>query len=131
MSLLSTFCTNSINILAGVNGVEVRSRLRPSHVLDLTPNILLRQVGQALVIALSIAANDLLYISFDLAALPFVGRLTTEPCIVGLGLARGSVELADRHLFSLYFMLPLIGVCLGLLQHNWFVSAPIAHLRLA
>lgn len=24
MSLLSTFCTNSINILAGVNGVEVR-----------------------------------------------------------------------------------------------------------
>ena len=24
MSMLSTFCTNSINILAGVNGVEVR-----------------------------------------------------------------------------------------------------------
>lgn len=26
MSMLSTFCTNSINILAGVNGVEVRAR---------------------------------------------------------------------------------------------------------
>ncbi|KAL8280509.1 hypothetical protein RQP46_007157 [Phenoliferia psychrophenolica] len=100
MSLLSTFCTNSINILAGVNGVEV---------------------GQALMIALSIAANDLLYLSFDLAALPFVGAFTSgEPYVVGFGLARGSVELEDRHLFSLYFMLPLIGVCLGLLRHNWY-----------
>lgn len=42
--------------------------------------------------------------------------------MIGFGLARGSTQLADRHLFSLYLMLPLIGVCLGLLKHNWCVS---------
>jgi UDP-N-acetylglucosamine--dolichyl-phosphate N-acetylglucosaminephosphotransferase len=88
MAMLSTFCTNSINILAGINGVEV---------------------GQTLVIALSIAVNDLLYLSVDIGD----GRT------VGVGLARGSTALIDRHLFSLYLMLPLIGVCLGLLKHNW------------
>lgn len=42
MSALSIFCTNSINILAGVNGVEV---------------------GQSVVIVLCILANDMLYIT--------------------------------------------------------------------
>ena len=49
MSALSIFCTNSINILAGVNGVEV---------------------GQSVIIVLCILANDLLYIS---GAQPHVG----------------------------------------------------------
>ncbi|SCZ98065.1 BZ3500_MvSof-1268-A1-R1_Chr3-3g06551 [Microbotryum saponariae] len=99
MSMLSTFCTNSINILAGVNGVEV---------------------GQALVIALSIALNDLLHLTFDLS--PILGQTASK---VGMGLARGSAELSDRHMFSLYFMLPLIGVCFGLLKHNWYVADSI------
>lgn len=98
MSLLSTFCTNSINILAGVNGVEV---------------------GQALVIAISIALNDLLYISFDLSVFSSSSS-SSDSWIVTAGLARGSSELADRHLFSLYFMLPLIGVSFGLIKHNWY-----------
>lgn len=72
-------------------------------------------------IAASIALNDLLYIRFNLAALPFSPYASTsgKPFIIGFGLARGSAELADRHLFSLYLMLPMIGVCLGLLRHNW------------
>lgn len=70
-------------------------------------------------IALSIALNDLLYITLDISLL---FPSSSSPTLIGLGLARGSVELADRHLFSLYLMLPLIGVCLGLLKHNWFVS---------
>ncbi|KAL9931685.1 hypothetical protein V8E36_009471 [Tilletia maclaganii] len=41
ISLLSTFCTHSINILAGINGVEV---------------------GQAFVISLSLVVNDVLYL---------------------------------------------------------------------
>lgn len=73
-------------------------------------------------IALSIALNDFLYLSFDLSAWSY--SKDQEPYIIGIGLARGSVELADRHLFSLYFMLPLIGVCLGLLKYNW--CAPFA-----
>ncbi|OBZ68730.1 Isocitrate lyase [Grifola frondosa] len=64
MSLLSTFCTNSINILAG-GQVEVGG-------------------------------------------------------VWSAGMAYGSRILVERHLFSLYFMLPLLGVCLGFLYHNWY-----------
>jgi hypothetical protein len=38
------------------------------------------------------------------------------------GMAYGSRELVERHLFSLYFMLPLVAVCLGFLYHNWYVA---------
>ncbi|KAF8315387.1 N-acetylglucosaminephosphotransferase [Clavulina sp. PMI_390] len=96
MSMLSTFCTNSINILAGVNGIEA---------------------SQALVIAVSIAANDLLYLpwpfTFKVASLHLGG-------VYGAGMAWGSKELVDRHLLSLYFMLPMIGVCWAFLRYNWY-----------
>ncbi|KAG8743682.1 tunicamycin resistance protein [Ceratobasidium sp. 414] len=96
MALLSTFTTNSINILAGMNGIEA---------------------GQALVIAMSVALNDLLYLPwsfrFQLGSLELGG-------VYGAGLAHGSELLVERHLLSLYFMLPLIGVCSGLLWHNWY-----------
>ena len=112
--MLSTFCTNSINILAGVNGVEV------SFLQRMGGNFahLLLQVGQALVIALSIVFNDILYLTLDVTSFLGVNE-AGEPRLIGFGLARGSTELSDRHLFSLYLMLPLIGVCFGLLKHNW------------
>lgn len=100
MSLLSTFCTNSINILAGINGVEV---------------------GQALVIALSIVVNDFLHLKVDMSS-TFPFSLIDGPVYLGMGLARGSAELQDRHLFSLYFMLPLVGVMLALLKFNWYAA---------
>ncbi|KAF2999879.1 tunicamycin resistance protein [Curvularia kusanoi] len=78
MALLSIFSSNSINILAGINGIEV---------------------AQSIVIAVLIAGNDMLYLS------PF----TTYPH-----------PATDSHLFSLYFLLPFIGVSLALLKHNWF-----------
>jgi UDP-N-acetylglucosamine--dolichyl-phosphate N-acetylglucosaminephosphotransferase len=28
-------------------------------------------------------------------------------------------RVVTRHLMSLYFMIPLIGVCAGFLWHNW------------
>lgn len=85
MSLLSTFCTNSINILAGINGVEV---------------------GQALVICVSLCINDALYL--DARA--------------GRPGSRSSEELLRRHLLSLYLLLPLAGVCIGLLAWNRYPS---------
>jgi Glycosyl transferase family 4 len=105
MSLLSTFATNSINILAGINGSEV---------------------SQALIIALSVIINDLLYLPWPIdfriplhllgnkAELEFGG-------VWSAGMAHGSRELVERHLFSLYFMMPLVAVCLGFLYHNWYV----------
>ncbi|CAG8664333.1 5903_t:CDS:2, partial [Scutellospora calospora] len=76
MSMVAVFCTNSINILAGINGVEI---------------------GQSLIIACSIAINDYLFLN-------------------------GSSPAVEAHLFSLYFILPFIGVSLGLFTHN---CAPI------
>jgi UDP-N-acetylglucosamine--dolichyl-phosphate N-acetylglucosaminephosphotransferase len=102
MSLLSTFSTNSINILAGVNGLEV---------------------SQSLIIAVSVALNDSLYlpiwprIAFGDPGMP------NELVVIegGALLRRGSAELVQRHLLSLYFMCPLIAVCTALLYHNWWV----------
>ncbi|MBW0531458.1 hypothetical protein O181_071173 [Austropuccinia psidii MF-1] len=92
MSMLSTFCTNSINILAGINGVEV---------------------GQSIVICLSIICNDLLYIHLDLTEFGIDRQLS-------FGMAYGSKQLEDRHLFSIYLMMPLLGVMLALLKFNWY-----------
>jgi UDP-N-acetylglucosamine--dolichyl-phosphate N-acetylglucosaminephosphotransferase len=113
MSLLSTFSTNSINILAGINGSEV---------------------SQALIIAISVALNDFLYLPWPQEyriTLPLhVSGNTSAQVEVGgswaAGMAYGSEELVQRHLFSLYFMLPLIGVCAGFLYHNWYVILRIA-----
>lgn len=78
MSAISIFCTNSINILAGINGIEV---------------------GQSIVIALLVLLNDSLYL------LP--SRPHPHPA-------------EDSHLFSVYLLLPFLGVSLALLKHNWF-----------
>ncbi|KAF2091604.1 UDP-GlcNAc-1-phosphate transferase [Saccharata proteae CBS 121410] len=82
MAAISIFCPNSINILAGINGIEV---------------------AQSLVIALLLAFNDLLYI----LPAPPPGYPVPHPA-------------TDSHLFSLYLLLPFIGVSLALLKHNWY-----------
>lgn len=79
--LLSTFCVHSINILAGINGVEV---------------------GQALIIALSLCCNDILYLD------PNAGEAGSF----------ASMELRERHLFSLALLLPFCGCCFALLAWN-------------
>ena len=82
MICLSIFCTNAINILAGVNGLEV---------------------GQSVVIALSMLANNVVQLVFFI---------------------EGNIEeRLWNNLFSIYILLPFTGVSLGLLYHNWFPSA--------
>lgn len=78
MSAISIFCPNSINILAGINGIEV---------------------GQSVIIAILILINDGLYL---LPSTPYPHPAT------------------DSHLFSLYLLLPFLGVSLALLKHNWY-----------
>ncbi|KAF2665586.1 N-acetylglucosaminephosphotransferas-like protein [Microthyrium microscopicum] len=80
MAGFAIFCPNSINILAGINGIEV---------------------AQSLVLALLILLNDVLYL---LPSAPY-----PHPAI-------------DSHLFSVYLLLPFVGVSLALLKHNWFPS---------
>ncbi|KAJ2896661.1 hypothetical protein MKZ38_005313 [Zalerion maritima] len=76
MAAIAIFSPNSINILAGINGIEV---------------------SQSVVIAALLAFNDVLYL------------LTPYPH-----------PATDSHLFSLYFLLPFIGVASALLKHNWY-----------
>ncbi|KAK4112098.1 hypothetical protein N656DRAFT_709984 [Canariomyces notabilis] len=76
MAGVAIFSPNSINILAGINGIEVT---------------------QSIVIALLLAINDCLYL------------LTPYPH-----------PATDSHLFSLYFLLPFLGVSFALLWHNWY-----------
>ena len=78
MAAVSIFCPNCINILAGINGIEV---------------------GQSLVIAFLLVLNDMLYLSPRLQQ--------PHPA-------------AESHLFSVYLLLPFIGVSMALLKHNWF-----------
>ncbi|KAI8347216.1 glycosyl transferase family 4-domain-containing protein [Choanephora cucurbitarum] len=76
MGMLIIFCTHSINILAGINGIEA---------------------GQSLIIGLSVIINDLLYV-----------------------FGNPDRASAEVHLFSLYFMIPFVGITFALLWHNWF-----------
>ncbi|CAK7564644.1 MAG: tunicamycin resistance protein [Sporothrix epigloea] len=77
MTAVAIFSPNSINILAGINGIEV---------------------AQSVVVALLLVFNDALY----LLAGPYPHPAT------------------DSHLFSLYFLLPFLGVSGALLVHNWY-----------
>ncbi|MCJ1387323.1 tunicamycin resistance protein [Xylographa bjoerkii] len=78
MAAIAIFCPNSINILAGINGIEV---------------------SQSLVIAILLLINDSLYLA------PFT---------------RYPHPATDSHLFSIYLLLPFIGVSLALWWHNWY-----------
>lgn len=72
MGMLAVFCTNAINILAGINGLEV---------------------GQSLVISISILVFNIIELSGD---------------------------LWKAHQFSIYFMVPYVATSLGLLKFNWY-----------
>lgn len=87
MSSISIFCPNSINILAGINGIEVL---------------------QSVVIALLILLNDLLYIHPHILTFK---RSTFSP-------PPPANPSTDPHLFSIYFLLPFLGVSLALLSQN-------------
>jgi len=78
MAAVAIFCPNSINILAGINGIEV---------------------SQSLVIAFLLVLNDCFYLF-----VPYPHPAT------------------DSHLFSLYMLLPFIGVSLALWWNNWYPS---------
>lgn len=96
MGMLAVFCSNAINILAGVNGLEV---------------------GQSIVIAVAVMIHNVIEINsatFESAAsdlsLPF--SLTDSKLS----------EHAKQHLFSLQLTFPFVSTSLALLSFNWFPS---------
>uniref|UniRef100_A0A2L2YJL3 UDP-N-acetylglucosamine--dolichyl-phosphate N-acetylglucosaminephosphotransferase n=1 Tax=Parasteatoda tepidariorum TaxID=114398 RepID=A0A2L2YJL3_PARTP len=75
MGMLAVFCTNAINIYAGINGIEV---------------------GQSFVLCSSIIVYNFIELSGD---------------------------CGPAHIFSLYFMIPFLGVSLALLRFNWYPAS--------
>ncbi|KAJ1942332.1 tunicamycin resistance protein [Kickxella alabastrina] len=75
IGLMAVFCTNAINILAGINGVEV---------------------GQSIIIALSIIAKDIANVN------------------------SGNAEADYHHLFTLYLLLPFVAVSCALYYWNMY-----------
>jgi len=75
MGMVAVFCTNAINIHAGINGLEV---------------------SQSLVIALSLIINDIHF------------------------LLTGAQPAIEAHTFSLFFLIPFVGVSIPLLWYNWY-----------
>lgn len=80
MGAVAIFCPNGINMLAGINGIEV---------------------SQSIVIAVLLVLNDALYLA----------PITPYPH-----------PATDSHLFSIFLLLPFIGVSLALWWHNWYPS---------
>lgn len=91
MSALSVFAPNSINIFAGINGIEV---------------------GQSLVIAGLLVLNSSLYL------LPFPGN-PVLPSIANYK-DYIQHPATDSHLLTLYILLPFIAVSLALFIHNHY-----------
>jgi UDP-N-acetylmuramyl pentapeptide phosphotransferase/UDP-N-acetylglucosamine-1-phosphate transferase len=88
MAALSIFAPNSINILAGINGIEV---------------------GQSIVVALLLMLNSSLYL------IPFPGNpiLGSSPPARAF-----PHPATDSHLFTLYLLLPFLAVSMALYTHN-------------
>ena len=80
MAAIAIFCPNSINILAGINGIEV---------------------SQSIVIGFLLLINDVLSL--------YVAPTSPNPH-----------PATDPHLFSIYLLLPFIGVSMALWWHNWY-----------
>jgi UDP-N-acetylglucosamine--dolichyl-phosphate N-acetylglucosaminephosphotransferase len=90
MAALSIFAPNSINILAGINGIEV---------------------GQSIVIAVLLMLNSSLYL------IPFPGN----PILGSSPPPRAYPHPAtDSHLFTLYLLLPFLGVSIALFTQNHY-----------
>lgn len=104
MSMVAVFCTNAINILAGVNGLEV---------------------GQSIVIAISILIFNLIELQGEWFANANRWQHThyrSPQSDATIGFDRWFFCLGtcfEEHLFSLYFMIPFIACTFPVLMRNW------------
>lgn len=94
------FCTNSINIHAGLNGLEV---------------------GQTVVVAFAVSTKQAVvmgpnFLFFSLKCLSNLQILIHNVMQIG---ASTDPEYKQAHAFSIYLVQPLLATSLGLLAYNW------------
>lgn len=100
MGLLAVFCTNSINILAGINGLEC---------------------GQSYIIACSILFFKLYELQLGDNASVAADGVYTGSSISSQSRSLGCAS-SEHRVFALLLIIPFIGASLGLLQYNWYPS---------
>lgn len=100
MGLLAVFCTNSINIHAGINGLEV---------------------GQTVVIACAVSKKSCLHNS-NLNAHIESNMLLLQILVHNIMQIGASTdpEYKQAHAFSIYLVQPLLATSLALLSYNWY-----------
>lgn len=104
MSLLAVFCTNAINIYAGINGLEV---------------------GQSIIIALAILATNLHELTGGSAIVfsSFFSSSSTPSSTSPTDIISSTIPLpspSHPHMLSAIIMLLFIAVSLALLHYNWY-----------
>lgn len=100
MGLLAVFCTNSINIHAGLNGLEV---------------------GQTVVIAFAVSTAQTVVMGSNFLFLSMTCLSNLQILIHNIMQIGASTdpEYKQAHAFSIYLVQPLLATSLGLLAFNW------------
>ena len=97
MGLQAVFCTNAINILAGINGKIMNCKIFNINDYNIYVSVGL-ECGQSYIIACSILFFKMYEISL-------------------------SSEVGEYEIFAILFILPFIGTTLGILRHNWYPAS--------
>ena len=131
MFMLTIFCTNSINIHAGINGLEAgQSAVIAAAMVLLNVCTIAAtgerapEVGQTLAAAMTPAEAMKRALALR-AALggdsAFAQSAAAEAAALTQGDAVGA-SMHDAHIFSLCLTAPFLACTLGLLAHNWYPS---------
>ena len=131
MFLLTIFCTNSINIHAGINGLEAgQSAVIAAAMVLLNVCTIAAtgerapEVGQTLAAAMTPAEAMKRALALR-AALGGDSAFARSAAAEAAALAQGDVagaSMHDAHIFSLCLTAPFLACTLGLLAHNWYPS---------
>lgn len=111
MGMLAVFCTNSINIHAGLNGLEVGQTVVIAVAVRKGPWVHLLLLLMFLLPGI-IKGNDIKEINSSISLQILIHN------VMQIG-ASSDFEYKQAHAFSIYLVLPLLTTSLALLSYNW------------
>jgi UDP-N-acetylglucosamine--dolichyl-phosphate N-acetylglucosaminephosphotransferase len=131
MFLLTIFCSNSINIHAGINGLEAgQSAVIAAAMVSLNVCTIAAtgrrasEAGQT--VAGTLTASEAMKRALALrAVLGDKSQTAMKAAAEAQALVQGDVvgaSMHDAHIFSLCLTAPFLACTLGLLAHNWYPS---------
>ena len=131
MFLLAIFCTNSINIHAGINGLEAgQSAVIAAAMVLLDVSTIAStgmrapEVGEDLTVGMTPfeASKRALALAQTLGSNSPIARRAMEKAQMLSQVDVTGAAMHDAHVFSLCLTAPFLACTLGLLAHNWYPS---------